>query len=97
MSWLEFDASVGYSCAAFIKISSLVLRLSGVLDIIDVENTNNDSNKCERIVKEVISEEVNGGGGKNGMHSSCSKNLFGIRGHNTDDDYRCAMGVDAFE
>ena len=29
-------------------------------DIIDVDNTNNDSNKCERIVKEMISEEVNG-------------------------------------
>ena len=28
MSWLEFDTSVGYSCAAFIKLSSLVLRLS---------------------------------------------------------------------
>ena len=29
-------------------------------DIIDVDNTNNYSNKCERIVKEMISEEVNG-------------------------------------
>ena len=29
-------------------------------DIIDVGNTNNDSNKCERIVKEMISKEVNG-------------------------------------
>ena len=60
MSWFEFNASVGYSYTAFIKISSLVLRLSGVPDIIDVDNTNNDSNKCERIVKEMISEEVNG-------------------------------------
>ena len=29
MSWLKFDVFVGYSCAAFIKISSLVLWLSG--------------------------------------------------------------------